>query len=114
MKTIKRFLSLALALVLMLSCIPATVLAADSATPDRTVSSTENKSTDVAKNSATGKTYATVSAAMMDCAAGQTVILMKDSAEQMVAVFADATLDLNGHTLAAGYVTCFGDIIDSS
>jgi len=68
----------------------------------------------VAQNTTTGKVYSTVNAAMMDCAAGQTVILMKDSAEQMVAVFADATLDLNGHTLAAGYVTCFGDIIDSS
>ena len=114
MQRIKRFLSIALALVLVLSCIPASVLATDSVTPSDSVSSTEKESTDVAKNTATGKVYTTVSAALLDCAAGQTVVLMKDVTEQMVAVFADATLDLNGYTLTAGYVSSFGDIVDNS
>ena len=68
----------------------------------------------VAKNTTTGKVYTSVNAAMMDCTAGQTVILMKNAAEMIVSVFEDATLDLNGYTLTASYVTSFGDIIDSS
>ena len=68
----------------------------------------------VAMNTATNKAYSTVMDAMLDCAEDQTVALLKDVNEAMVSVFGDTTLDLNGHALNAGYVSCFGDIIDSS
>ena len=68
----------------------------------------------VAMNTATNKAYSTVMEAIMDCAEGQTVVLLKDVSESMISVFGDAVLDLNGYTLNAGYVSCFGDIIDSS
>ena len=68
----------------------------------------------VAKNTTTGKVYTTVNEATMDAQEGETVVLLKDSTEMIVSVFAGATLDLNGHTLAATYVTSFGNIIDSS
>ena len=68
----------------------------------------------VAKNTATNKTYATIADAMLDCAEGQTVVLLKDTTETIVSIFDSMTLDLNGHTLVASYVSGFGDIIDSS
>jgi len=68
----------------------------------------------VAKNTATNKTYATIAEAMMDCAEGQTVVLLKDTTETIVSIFDSMTLDLNGHALVASYVSGFGDIIDSS
>ena len=68
----------------------------------------------VAMNTATNKTYSTVMEAIIDCAEGQTVVLLKDVSESMISVFGDAVLDLNGYTLNAGYVSSFGDIIDSS
>ena len=68
----------------------------------------------VAKNTTTNKAYATIADAMMDCAAGQTVVLLKDTTETMVSVFEGMTLDLNGFSLTASYMSCFGDIIDSS
>ena len=68
----------------------------------------------VAVNTTTNKTYATVVDAMMDCGAGQTVALLKNVTESVVSVFDDATLDLNGYTLTAAYVSSFGTIIDSS
>ena len=68
----------------------------------------------VAMNTATNKAYSTVMDAMLDCAEDQTVALLKDVNEAMISIFGDTTLDLNGHALNAGYVSCFGDIIDSS
>ena len=68
----------------------------------------------VAQNTTTNKVYATLSQALMDCAAGQTVILLKDVNETIVPVLENTTLDLNGHTLTASYVSSFGDIVDNS
>ena len=68
----------------------------------------------IAKNTTTNEVYSGVTEAMMAAKEGETVILLKDAAEAMVSVFAGATLDLNGNALAANYMSCFGDIIDSS
>ena len=68
----------------------------------------------VARNTATGKLYDTVAKAILAAQAGETVALIRDVEEEMASVLTDVTLDLNGHTLTAEYVTCFGDIIDSS
>ena len=68
----------------------------------------------VAQNTTTNKVYATLSQALMDCAAGQTVILLKDVNETIIPVLENTTLDLNGYTLTASYVSSFGDIVDNS
>ena len=68
----------------------------------------------VAQNTTTNKAYETLNEALLDCAEGQTVILLKDVTEKVITVFENTTLDLNGHTVATGYVSSFGDIIDSS
>ena len=68
----------------------------------------------VAKNTTTNKAYATATEALLDCADGQTVVMLKDSVESVVYVFENMTLDLNGHTLVANYMSSFGNIIDSS
>ena len=114
MKNVKRFLSLALVLALMLSCIPATVLAADDASAGQNSTVQNDAAANVAQNTTTGKYYSGINAALMDCAAGQTVILLQDATETQISIFADATLDLNGHSLTASYVSSFGDIVDNS
>ena len=68
----------------------------------------------VAQNTATEKLYTTVNDAMLDCAAGETVVLLKDVTETIVYVLTDTTLDLNGKSLTANYVSCFGDLVDNS
>ncbi len=68
----------------------------------------------VAQNTATEKLYTTVNDAMLDGAAGETVVLLKDVTETIVYVLTDTTLDLNGKTLTADYVSCFGDLVDNS
>jgi hypothetical protein len=68
----------------------------------------------VAQNTATNKLYTTVTEAMLDCATGETVVLLQDASEFSITVLENTTLDLNGYTLTAAYVSSFGDIIDSS
>ena len=68
----------------------------------------------VAKNTSTNKAYNDAAEAMLDCNDGETVILLKDTTTQILSVYENATLDLNGHTLVANYVSGFGHIIDSS
>jgi len=68
----------------------------------------------VAQNTTTKKLYGNVMDALMEAKAGESVILIQDVEETLVSVLADVTLDLNGNTLTASYMTCFGDIIDSS
>ena len=74
----------------------------------------EYKNDFVAQNTTTEKMYDSVAVAMMEAKAGETVILIRDAEEYMVTVLPGSALDLNGHTLAATYVTSYGDIIDSS
>ena len=68
----------------------------------------------VAKNVETGKIYSDVSKALETAEDGQTVILLKETSDEIVTVLEDTTFDLNGFKLTAEYVACFGDIIDSS
>ena len=68
----------------------------------------------VARNTATGKLYNTVAKAILAARAGETVALIRDAEEKITSVLTGVTLDLNGYTLTTDYVTCFGDIIDSS
>ena len=103
MKHTKRILSFALVLVMVLSCMPIQALA------------TENTETAyVAINQTTGKGYDSLLVAMSECRKGETVALQKDASEMQVLVPADGILDLNGCTLEAEYMSCFGDLIDSS
>ena len=103
MKHMKKILSFALVLVMVLSCMPIQALAA------------ENEETAyVAINKSTGKGYESLLVAMSECRKGETVALQKDASEGYVMVPANGTLDLNGCTLEAEYMSCFGDLIDSS
>ena len=68
----------------------------------------------VAKNTTTNKVYTSAFDALMDCAEGQTVVMVKNSVENMLYVLEDTTLNLNGYTLVANYVTSYGTIIDTS
>lgn len=68
----------------------------------------------VACNTDSEKFYTTVSDAMLDCAVGETVILLQDFTEFFVQVLSDTTLNLNGYTLTATYVSSFGDLVDNS
>ena len=69
----------------------------------------------VACNTATDTAYATVKEALNAAQAGQTVILLTDTAENTVLVTPGVTLDLNGHDLTAAYAVGFdtAHIIDS-
>lgn len=49
----------------------------------------------------------------MEAKTGETVKLLCDTAETSVLVTEGVSLDLNGHVLTAGYVSCFGNIVDS-
>ena len=102
MQHMKRFLSLALVLVMALSCLPTVAFAAESDAPV------------VAENTTTNQTYTSVASALLECADGETVILLQDASETIVSVLEQTILDLNGYALAADYVSCFGDIIDGS
>ena len=70
----------------------------------------------VARNTATRTAYTTVAEALADAKSGETVILLTDCAEERVLVIPGVTLDLNGHTLTAGYVVGFNTsaVCDSS
>ena len=68
----------------------------------------------VAQNTATGKLYSSVATAVTEAQGNETVILLMDAEESLVPVYEGVTLDLNGHTLTAFYVTGFGDIVDNS
>ncbi len=103
MQHIKRFLSFALVLVMMLSCIPGQALAVEN-----------NEDTYVATIAATGEFYTSLELALEDCFTGETVTLLKDTSVTTVTVLENTTLDLNGHTLDAYYATCYGNLIDSS
>lgn len=116
----KRFLSTALVLA-MLSTNSLTALATESVdstqveTQAATSVSTEEANTSAAaKNERTGETYESVTDALFTASEGDTVTLLKDEEVSIVSVIDDVTLDLNGHTLEASYVTCFGNIVDES
>ncbi len=68
----------------------------------------------VAYNSATEKFYTDLTTATFECGENETVVLVRDVTERQVTVLENSILDLNGKTLTASYVSCFGDIIDSS
>jgi len=67
-----------------------------------------------AYNETTGKSYAAIEEAMLDAEPGETVQLLQDAKGSVIWVFEEITLDLNGYTLTADYVSSYGDIIDSS
>jgi len=68
----------------------------------------------VAQNAATGETYEDLTAALGSLQEGQTLKLLQDAEATIVLVQENTTLDLNGHTLKALYVSGFGYIVDGS
>lgn len=60
------------------------------------------------------KEYETLAEALEDAKAGDVIALLGDAEEAEVSVSDGRTLDLNGHSLTAGYVTIFGNIVDGS
>ena len=68
----------------------------------------------VAYNVETNKHYKTVSAALSEAVAGQTVRLIKNATDSVVMVLDGVTLDLNGYKLEAQYVFATGNIVDDS
>ena len=68
----------------------------------------------IAINTKTGKCYTDVSDALEAAASDDTVKLLKNAEDWIVTVLEATTLDLNGFTLKADYVACFGDIVDNS
>ena len=68
----------------------------------------------MARNVRTQKVYNDISEALIDAAEDDTVLLLKDTTMSIVSVPEKVTLDLSGNDLEATYITCFGDIVDSS
>ena len=68
----------------------------------------------VAQNTTTGVYYDSLSAALMSAKNGETVVLLNDTSEVMLMVPAGVTFNLNGHTITAGNVLSFGNIIDKN
>ena len=67
-----------------------------------------------AQNENTGKYYASIYEALAAAKSGETVKLLVDGeTETLMMVGAGVKLNLNGHTVAAGNVFSFGDIIDN-
>ena len=68
----------------------------------------------IARNEATGKLYMDLSDALAEAADGQTVTLLKETAEDLVLVPAGVTFDLNGNVVTAGNVLSFGIVKDTA
>jgi len=68
----------------------------------------------VAQNTTTDVIYADITEALFEAAENETVVILQNVEFSVVTVPENVTLDLNGYTLTAKYVTCFGHIIDSS
>lgn len=100
--TRKRIIGVLVAALMLIVC-PIAVFAAEG-----------GQASDVVVNSATEKTYDNVSDALNEAKTGETIVLQDDAEATIVSVTEDVTLDLNGHVLAASYVTCFGNIVDNS
>lgn len=58
--------------------------------------------------------YTALADALDAAQAGDTVMLLNDTEFSLLPVLGDITFDLNGYKITAKYVTCFGNIIDSS
>lgn len=101
-KTIRCLLSMALVAVVILTCTMFAFAAEDS-----------GSEAGVALNTATETTYDDVTEALAAASEGDTITLHQDASAMLVSVTNGVTLDLNGHTLEASYVTCFGDIVDN-
>ena len=68
----------------------------------------------VAYNNVTNKFYTDLNKAALECGENETVLLLKDVSVAAVTVLENTTLDLNGKSLTATYMSCFGNLIDSS
>ncbi|MBQ7355680.1 MAG: hypothetical protein IJW62_09195 [Clostridia bacterium] len=76
---------------------------------------TVEKRKDVAYNVNDDVYYTDVSDALMAATSGETVILLvDDQTEAMLMVPAGVTFNLNGHTITAGNVFSFGNVIDNN
>ena len=58
--------------------------------------------------------YKTLDTALQAAAFGDTVLLLRNTETHIAAIPEDVTLDLNGYVLKTQYITCFGNIVDSS
>ena len=76
----------------------------------------EPETAPVAVNDTTGAVYATLAEALDEAREGDTVKLLGQAEERYVVVYPGVILDLNGHTLNAGYVAGFdtAHIIDNA
>ena len=68
----------------------------------------------VVLNSATGVAYEDLSKALAEAETGETLILQQDVGTLFLSVPNGVTVDLNGKTLTATYVSAFGNIEDGS
>ena len=75
-----------------------------------------HENTNYAVNTATGTEYATLAEALAAAQAGETVQLLRDTAETKVLVTPGVTLDLGGYDLTATYVVGFhtANVVDNS
>lgn len=118
-RKMKRFLSLLLGL-LMICSNPITAFAengtevSSSESTEANASESKNTETGAVKNTTTGASYDDVSEALLAASENETIVLLEDTSGVLVSVPENVTLDLNDHTLEASYVTCYGNVVDSS
>ena len=99
-KTTRRLLYLLVMVVMVLSMLPAVF--AETATDA------------VAINTVTGAQYDSLADALLEAGSGEIVRLEQNVQDTIVTVLDGVTLDLNGKTLSATYMTCFGSLVDNS
>ncbi len=107
-KLFKSFLCIALVLAMVLTT-PLATFANDNVTGSQ--ESIENA---LVKNSTTGTTYDEIMTALEEASEGDIIALVQNASEFVLLIPENVILDLNGYTLEAEYVTCFGSIVDYS
>ena len=95
-------LLLCMVLVIAVACSAMTVFA-------------QEQTTNVAENVQTGQQYADLDKALLDAAQdGQTVKLLQNANANVLTVYENVTLDLNGWELSASYASVYGHVVDNS
>jgi len=101
----KRVLGLVLVLLMALALVPMAAFAEES----------DPAAAYQAWNVSTGTQYTSVKTALAEALPGETVTLLCDTQiSGIVTVLENTTLDLNGYTLQARYLSVYGDLIDGS
>ena len=109
-----RFLSMFLAGAMVLSSPAAAFAENNSGSEIALTSVSQEASTGSLMNLETDVSYDDIWTAVQDAKEGETIALLGNMETALVSVPEKVTLDLNGYTLEAQYVTCYGDIVDTS